>query len=329
MRKWKQRYAEIFEKSAPKPASAPVSEHTREKPTTDSQKSLPSPPLDTKSDALKSPAHHSLPLPKHAVGSPTYEPDDVDTDLEHNDQQIAAPHKAVEPPKTPPKKTAKSLKRKREYDDEIPGTPEERLHAVSEEFGTLPPASSPPRLQQEPSKTAGPTADAPTPSEEENVEDPKDLSVPEIDEDPSSPDPDDFGDPRNYEAAKEWMDNLYLKRNIPWHRIQYALLCTTSSRVLSEILIDCMKKGKKFPSDEGIWSSEEDAILLGGDSKSIERLEKRKGQEEMNKRLTWLLDQENPTEGSFEEVFAEEEKKYLEELAKKKKKIEKEKERAV
>ncbi|TGZ79547.1 hypothetical protein EX30DRAFT_365095, partial [Ascodesmis nigricans] len=130
LRKWKKRYEELFGRVRPPPT------HTPQQPLQPNQNKMSTAP----------PKLTSLP-PKPTPDSPTYEPDD-ETDPEDNTRTITIPRYPTTPSKQP---AHNPLKRKRGLPtDEIPSTPDTRYRGPSEELGTLPPPSSPPKATTPP-----------------------------------------------------------------------------------------------------------------------------------------------------------------------------------
>ena len=61
----------------------------------------------------------------------------------------------------------------------------------------------------------------------------------------------------------------------PEERVVYALERTSMNSALAQIVLDALASGSGLPSDvPGVWTEDEDAVLRGGDSREMMRLER-------------------------------------------------------
>ncbi|KAI9845080.1 MAG: hypothetical protein M1837_005084 [Sclerophora amabilis] len=85
-----------------------------------------------------------------------------------------------------------------------------------------------------------------------------------------------------------WID-AHITPTVSEDSVILALKCTSNDPMLAERVLSVLSEGKDVPHDvPGIWTAEEDKALESGDSKELERLETKHGQEGFERRWTFL-----------------------------------------
>ncbi|GAB7349409.1 hypothetical protein MBLNU459_g8526t1 [Dothideomycetes sp. NU459] len=102
-----------------------------------------------------------------------------------------------------------------------------------------------------------------------------------------------LGSPLSGEALETFFEEL-MEHGFREEDIMTALMCTSMQQDLVELVLQYLAKGREVPRNvAGVWSSQEDAVLEGGDAVKLRVLEEKHGSEEYMRRLKFLDDHRN------------------------------------
>ena len=92
------------------------------------------------------------------------------------------------------------------------------------------------------------------------------------------------------DAIDVFRDRLKVTGGFTGKQISEALYMTGLNRNLAEIVLEAQKRGKPLPDVDGVWSRQDDEVLMGSDSKAMEALTSKRNKQDWEKRLKFLQD---------------------------------------
>jgi hypothetical protein len=96
-------------------------------------------------------------------------------------------------------------------------------------------------------------------------------------------------DPDGIEEMQRYLAYCENKFHLRPEQVIFAVERTGGVKRLMEVVLEAMSKGRGLPVGlPGVWTEDEDAILMGSDSRVMKKLSETKGANEMSKRMEFL-----------------------------------------
>jgi TRF2-interacting telomeric protein/Rap1 - C terminal domain len=224
--------------------------------------------LDITDNPVSSPASSSKPSKQHSpeLGTPSA----INDDAENSEDQKKV--KTVSPSDSPARSTKRvsynSLSTQALYAGEV----DQKSFAEEMDFG-IPGFSS-----------DSDSPSSPPPPQTSNPRKPV-SSSPKQKSNPSDSD----DDPDGVEEMNRYLSYCQSKYSLSSLQVIFAVERTGGIKEMMEIVLQALSEGRELPTGEkGIWTEEEDKILMGADSREMKRLAERKGTDEVERRMDFL-----------------------------------------